>query len=458
MEVMKMKKLVPLFVLLFISISLTACGGDDPAQETNPVTPSATPITPSTPEPSPITPEVVPDPIDLVFYYVSPQDWTEETFMRTFGDPIKQKYPYITPKFRNNVRGSSLEELIAAQEQVDVVFTSTGLSSRFTNVNMQFDITPLLKEANYDESIIDAETLNAGKIIADGGLYGLPVYTVPATMYYNKDIFEKFGVDYPKDGLTWNDMHDIAARLTRMDGDEKYYGFRTSIGHLTQRNQFSLNLLSPTTNRADFSNDQWKDFFDSITRFYQFSGVPTDIADLNFNKQREAFFIDKKAAMWLALTNLHTTPELDNSFNWDLATFPSFPGAEHVGPQPYPVYFYIASTSKHRTEAFNAIAHLTTKEYQLKKSQEGQLLTILNDPEVRKAFGQEDSLYKGKNVSALLPKSYTAPANISKHDSMIRGELEKAIFSVIVSEKDINTALRDAQEEANSKIEIAESS
>ncbi|MDF2658215.1 MAG: extracellular solute-binding protein family 1 [Paenibacillus sp.] len=392
-------------------------------------------------------------PVDLVFYYTSTADWNEESFMRTFGEPIKQKFPHITPKFLQNGKGTSLPELVAAGQQIDVVFVSTGLMSRMQEVELQYDITPLLKKSQFDESAIEPQTLAAGRLIAKGGLYGLPVYTVPATMYYNKDIFDKFGVSYPKDGLTWDDAYQLAAKISRKDGGIKYWGMRASFGHLAHLNQWSMPMVDPATNRSDFGSDKWKSFMDTIQRFYKFADAPNDKNDITLPKQREAFFKTQNVGMWLALTNLHTSPELGSQFNWDIATFPSFSETGNVGPQPYPTYFNITSTSKHKEDALDAIVYLTSKEYQLQKSKEGQLLTVLKDQEVRESLGQEGSLYKGKNVKALLPQKYATPANITKYDSSVRNELEKALFSIILGEKDINTALRHAQDESNKIIE-----
>jgi multiple sugar transport system substrate-binding protein len=396
------------------------------------------------------------DPVELVFYYTSPADWNEDTFMGTFGNYIKEKLPHITPKFLQAGTGTNLPELVAAGQQIDVIFVSTGLTSRMTDVNLQYDVTPLLKQMKYNDSHLEPQALAAGREIAKGGLYGLPVYTVPATMYYNKDIFDKFGVAYPKDGQTWDDVYEIAKKINRSDGNSKYMALRTSFGHFLHLNSFSLDLVSPKTNRSDFSDEKWKRVFENIQRFYQFADTPATKADMNLNKQRDAFFKDQNVGMWLALTNLHVPPELNNQFNWDIASFPVFPGTKE-GPQPYPTYFYVTSTSKHKEDAMEAIALLTSKEYQMEKSKSGQLLTILKDPDIRAAFGQQEgSIYKGKNVKALLPETYAKPSYYTPYASTVRSELEKVLMSVIVGEKDINTALREAQEISNQKIDAVE--
>ncbi len=72
--------------------------------------------------------------------------------------------------------------------------------------------------ANFDPSIYLPGLLEPGQI--DGVQYLLPKDYSPLAVYYNKDIFDEAGIDYPKDGWTWNDMLDIALELTQdIDGD-----------------------------------------------------------------------------------------------------------------------------------------------------------------------------------------------------------------------------------------------
>jgi multiple sugar transport system substrate-binding protein len=58
-------------------------------------------------------------------------------------------------------------------------------------------------------------------------LYALPVDNGTGAVYYNKELFDRAGVPYPKDDWTWDDLYDKARRLTRKDGPEgAVYGFQ----------------------------------------------------------------------------------------------------------------------------------------------------------------------------------------------------------------------------------------
>ncbi|ULT54394.1 sugar ABC transporter substrate-binding protein [Neobacillus drentensis] len=61
---------------------------------------------------------------------------------------------------------------------------------------------------------------------ADGKVLGLPVGYTTHVVYYNKALFDKAGVEYPKAGWTWDDLQETAKKLTNKD--TKVTGFAFS--------------------------------------------------------------------------------------------------------------------------------------------------------------------------------------------------------------------------------------
>ena len=57
----------------------------------------------------------------------------------------------------------------------------------------------------------------------DGDIYGLPVGYTTHVVYYNKDLFDEKGIEYPKAGWTWNDLQETAKKLTNKE--KKVTGF-----------------------------------------------------------------------------------------------------------------------------------------------------------------------------------------------------------------------------------------
>jgi multiple sugar transport system substrate-binding protein len=55
-------------------------------------------------------------------------------------------------------------------------------------------------------------------------LYALPFSMNYGMTIYNKDIFDKFGIPYPKDMMTWNEMLDLGKKLTKLEQGVQYVG------------------------------------------------------------------------------------------------------------------------------------------------------------------------------------------------------------------------------------------
>ncbi|TMV43000.1 extracellular solute-binding protein [Paenibacillus mesophilus] len=396
------------------------------------------------------------DPVELSVFFPFPADWPEEDFMKTFGQPIMKKFPHVTIKY---IAGGKVSELLTAGQTIDIMFASIGATPPHLMENkLEYDITPQIKKYSYNLNHLEPTMVDTGRQLAGGtGIYGLPVYVPPSTIYYNKDIFDKFGVPYPKGGITWDEMFELTKSLTRSDGGVNFTGFASSYGHLAFMNQLSAPLVKTETKKAALDTDEkWKSFVDNLVRFYKLPGYAhiknNQISEPN---ERNRFFKDRTAAMFLAMTALHNAKEIGD-LNWDLAPFPVLKDKPDLGPQAYPTYFYVTSMSKHKDQAFEIIAYLTTEEYQSQQLKEGKFLTSLNNKALRQTFGQNNPMYAGKNIKAFQPDKYAPAGSVNKYNGSYQGEFNTVLRDVIFNNKDANTALREAAERINKKIEETE--
>lgn len=395
------------------------------------------------------------DPVTLTVYFQYPNDWPEDEFMKTFAEPIMKKYPHMTIKY---IPGGKLSELLATGQTIDIVFASIGKAAEsLMDYKLEYEISALMKKNNYNTNHLDQTMIDTAKQLANGGMYGLPVYTMPQAIYYNKDLFDKFGVPYLKDGLTWDQVYDISKALTRNEGGVQYYGFGTSYGHLAMLNQQSIPIVYTGTNKSSFDKEvKWRSFAENLIRFYKLPGYDkVDPGKISEPNERNRFFKDRAMAMFLGISAQYQAKEIGD-MNWDLASAPVFKEAPDVGLQAYPVYFYVASTSPNKDQAFDVISYLTTAEYQTQQIKDGKFVTALKDKELRKQFGANNPLYAGKNVKALQPNKYAPTSSVNKYDGPNNGQMVNIVKDVVYNGKDVNTALREAAERVNKKIEEAE--
>jgi multiple sugar transport system substrate-binding protein len=396
------------------------------------------------------------EPVTLTFFEPSTGQ-SKQLFMEQYGNAIEKKFPnvktnfvHITPKDGGGY--VLLPDLLATGTHIDVVFSSIGaIHSRFIDFQLQSDITDLITKYKYDMSRLDDTAVGLMKEIAGGGIYGLPVTNNPSVLVYNRDLFDKFGVPYPKDGMTWDETYDIAKKMTRTDGGVNYRGFVTSFSHIALMNQLSANFVDRATFKPLLStDDKWKKHADNLVRFFQIPG--NEAKGTNLAQMNKWFIEERIAAMYATQVWLSPSDPL-NMVNWDLASLPEYGDLRGVGSQPYPTYFNITNMAKGtaRDTAFQVIAWLTSDEYQLAKSKEG-VLPMVKSPEIRAAFGSNMPFLKGRNVKALMPAKPAAASVWTKYTPVANVAMLEQLDKVLQGQIDVNAAMRQASEVVEKKV------
>ncbi|MEF3306327.1 ABC transporter substrate-binding protein [Paenibacillus sp. GYB003] len=388
------------------------------------------------------------EPVELVFFSTSRD--SEESFDQRFGDAIRNKFPNYTIKYIPD-KGSTLDDLMLTGQTFDIHWDSIGvLAKPLLNYNFQYDMTELIKKHQIDLSRIEDMPLDAMRKLSNGGLYGLPVTNNNLALFYNKDLFDKFGVSYPKDGMTWDEILELAQKMSRTEGGVGYIGLGMSPLHMMRMNQLSVPYIDPKTGQAAVNTDQWKTLFQSVfDRVAAQPGFKEFIQQKNYfpgNDLRE-MAKDKVMAMSIFLSGYSVRPKDMGDVNWDMVSLPTMKEAPGVGSQAYPTYFSVTRMSKHKDQAMEVIKFLTSDEYQLDMSRKG-MMTILKDESVKKAFGA-DAPEKGKNYYSVFVNRFAATPVKTKYDSQAESLLYKEIFEYLKGTTDLNSALRKAEEEVN---------
>ncbi|GAA3403186.1 ABC transporter substrate-binding protein [Paenibacillus hodogayensis] len=447
------KRWLALSAASLLAVSLTACSGSGKDENGNKGADGTAPSPAQQPKTAAKL-EPKKDSVELVFYSAS-GDFDNDGFMKMFGNKIKEKFPHVTVKFLPYNSANLMDKMIAAGQTLDILYYSTGQTGDLLDYKLQYDISDLVKGYGFDLEKLEPTAVDFQRKLAKGGLYGLPVFNNTLTLFYNKDLFDKFGVPYPKDGLTWDGLYDIAKTMSRVDGGEQYHGLTLSMSHSMLLNQLSLPYIDATTQKVNFDSDTFKKLFDTWTSMYQIPGNEVDKKTVDFGSQVNMFDKDKKAAMFMGLSALGPS-RFKEAVNWDVASYPVFADKPGVGPQPYPSYFYVTNTSKYKEQAFEVIAYLASEEFQLHLAKNGLLPALKNRDEAMKQYGADIPYLKTKNASALMPKQF-APLSMTTKEQLLANtkaynSLLPAYNAVVLKEKDKNTALREAEEQGNKDI------
>ncbi|MFQ6098539.1 MAG: ABC transporter substrate-binding protein [Armatimonadota bacterium] len=111
-----------------------------------------------------------------------------------------------------------LKVLIANGEAPDVFVFDDEPFLALQQRGAFLDLTPYIEEDDFD--LDRFWKTNVELCTVDGRVYGLPMDGGAEVLYYNKDLFDAAGLDYPSSEWTWDDFVDAAKALTRdTDGD-----------------------------------------------------------------------------------------------------------------------------------------------------------------------------------------------------------------------------------------------
>ena len=98
---------------------------------------------------------------------------------------------------------------------VEVVAESSALPVSDLSTTDKTQLNEYLKDIEKDEDI-NIDDFYSGildSFIFDDQVYALPYDFGPYIMYYNKDLFDKYGVEYPDENTTWEEFKDKCKQL-----------------------------------------------------------------------------------------------------------------------------------------------------------------------------------------------------------------------------------------------------
>lgn len=391
------------------------------------------------------------EPVDLIVY--SDSGGTVEEFDALYGAAFKQKFPQYNVKYLMKQQGGTLRDLLASGQPIDIIYDSIGsIPGSVIDNGLGYDMSGLIKEAGVDLSRLEPTMVDAMRALSKNGLYGLPVRYATMLLYYNKDIFDKFGVEYPVDGMTWEETIALGNRLTRNDGDKQYVGFSISEGHYMRMNPFSLPYVDSKSQTTMIdSNENWKKFFQTVLL------GPTE------SSAYQNYFAAKKISKMPSTNEFTKTQDLamlgwlsGSSFtgmNVNVVSMPTFSELPGIGTQAYPTYYSVTSISKHKKEAMEVIAYMVSDEFQMILSKKG-ILPAVQSEAIKKAFGSESEI-KNLNSNAFFHNKLAPISEKQVYDTTIETEYRKDVGKLITRQVDLNTFIRQAGERATAKLKEA---
>ncbi|WP_418667015.1 ABC transporter substrate-binding protein [Allofournierella sp.] len=214
-----MKKLLALALALCMALSLAGCGGTPSS------TPASTPAsTGGEPASTPADSEAFTETVTLKIanYALLEEGYTD--FWEGVKTGFEAKYPNITIEWVTAPYGEIVNQVInmaGGGDKVDMIFGEIGWIPTLEDAGLTVPVTDVLTAdylADFYDSVLDGCKIG-------GEIYGLPMYTSPYVLYYNKDLFTQAGLDPNAPPTTYDEMLEMAGKLAKLktaDGNKVY--------------------------------------------------------------------------------------------------------------------------------------------------------------------------------------------------------------------------------------------
>ena len=132
----------------------------------------------------------------------------------------------------------------------------------------------------------------------NGSQYALPKDHDTIALLYNKALFDKYGVEYPNDDWTWEDLRDAAAKITEAGKADQVYGFAMN----TSNNQdgwynivydYGAQIITDDHKGTTIGSDEGKAAMEMLRQILEVSAPQATVAETG----TENLFKSGKTAM-----------------------------------------------------------------------------------------------------------------------------------------------------------------
>lgn len=149
---------------------------------------------------------------------------------RAYYEPLAQEFNAAHPQIAIELvalQGDAWRRQTSLPENVDTFVASDVMLDDLLENGRIMNLDPFIAQ---DETF-DAADFYPGvleNLSAEGKTWAVPAGLDPLVMYYNRDLFDQYGVPYPTVGWTWENFLDIV--LAVRDPDAGVYGYAAALG------------------------------------------------------------------------------------------------------------------------------------------------------------------------------------------------------------------------------------
>ena len=361
---------------------------------------------------------------------------------------FQEKYPDVEIEYIDtaaNEYNNKLTVMLAGGDpDPDVIF----VKDMGTQLSMQQKGQIACLDEYIEKDKLDLSVYNgtAEDLQIDGSSYTLPYRSDWYVLYYNKDLFDKAGVPYPSNDMTWDEYEELARKMTSGEGNDKIYGTHNH------------NWMALVCNWAiqDGKNTLVSDDYSFLKPAYeqalrmQEDGIIQDYATIKTgNLHYSSVFEQQQCAMmpmgtWFIANLLQAQNAGELGFNWGFATIPHPEGVEAGNSVGAVTPVAINANSDQKDLAWEFIKCATSEETAEKLAEQGILTVIQNDTIMNKVTSVEG--FPEGCAEALELKGMVFDRPLDKNIEKIRKAVEEEHDLIMIGEESIDDGIKNMTE------------
>ncbi len=382
------------------------------------------------------------------------------------GELFESKHPEVDIEYVNFMDRIALDENIIPNylelirsEKPDVVVSPyyATLAER----DMLLDLTPYIRKSKFDLDAFYPAVLDWLRApAANRQLYGLAPQFDGTALFYNKSMFDRYGIQPPAGGLTWPELLLLAQRFPAKDEQgSRQYGFH--LGPFSTAKYYADAML-PRLRMNDpnglmtMDTASWRQELEPVLKALA-SGSLSYRSGMGEGDESEfdaeRIFSEGRAAMILGGPNLIDT--LANApFEWGFAARPVDPVEKFGDAYPNPVYS-IYRDAVHKDLAWEYIAYMNGEEASKLRSRSAPVLLSRTDIGQERGGRSLEPFYEldarppaGQDAAALRIPPFFFSENVTP---LIDRELDR----VVQGSASLDEALRAIQTEGQALLNRA---
>lgn len=367
-------------------------------------------------------------------------------------------------RFVNDETGNlKLETNLLSGTGIDlyISYASDQLEKRASG-DMALDLSEFMKEDDFDLESYVGDMAKAYYV--DGKPYSLPTKSDKYGIVINKDMFDKAGIEVPKD-WTFEEFREIAKKLTHGEGQDKVYGM---FWNTQQDITYPLNYLSVQTLGGDpmYQDENTTRFSDPVNiasiqllkdMMAEDETSPTHTDSMTQKLSQEGTFLAEKSAMtvgpWM-IRSIKDTANYPHEFVTAFAPYPVIDENQRNYTQGgYGDHLCINPKSEHTKEAWEFAKWYAMKGMiPLAKGGRVPAFNTYDVQEVTDAFmdGAEDLLDEESTKSVLIePADNYAVPTITNHIAEIKKVLIEESEKALIGDESVEDAMKTADERSS---------